>query len=142
MASKLVKFLSKTHEGKKHDKTICEEEKYELPDESVLIGDLAFQGYKPKGAEVVIPFKKPRGGELSEGEKEANKLISSFRVRVEHVISGIKRLRIVKDTIRNLRDGFSDKVLEIACGLHNLRTSFRTGLVRHTPVEILTFESL
>jgi hypothetical protein len=41
------------------------------------------------------------------------------------VIAGVKRCRIVKDTFRNLKDGFSDLVMEIACGLHNLRVHCR-----------------
>ncbi|MBL8194520.1 MAG: hypothetical protein JNM06_12070 [Blastocatellia bacterium] len=56
-----------------------------------------------------------------------NKVISSVRVKVEHVISGIKRCRIVKDTLRLTSLGCSDSVMEIACGLHNLRVLFRNS---------------
>ena len=73
------------------------------------------------------PKKKPRGRELTVEEKEQNSLISSMRIVVEHVICGVKRCRIVKDVFRNTRDKFADLVMEIACGLHNLRTSYRTG---------------
>jgi len=44
---------------------------------------------------------------------------------VEHVIAGIKRSRSVKDVLRNTKDGFSDLVMVIACGLHNLRVDHR-----------------
>jgi hypothetical protein len=44
---------------------------------------------------------------------------------VEHAISGIKRSRIVKDILRNTKDNFSDLVMLIACGLHNLRVDHR-----------------
>jgi hypothetical protein len=44
---------------------------------------------------------------------------------VEHVIAGVKRCRIVKDVLRLTTDGSSDRVMEIACGLHNLRVSCR-----------------
>jgi hypothetical protein len=47
------------------------------------------------------------------------------RVRVEHAISGVKRSRIVKDVFRNTKDDFSDLVMVIACGLHNLRVQQR-----------------
>ena len=51
-------------------------------------------------------------------------------MRVEHAISGVKRSRIVKDVLRNYKDGFSDLVMAIACGLHNLRLRYRKqGLV-------------
>jgi hypothetical protein len=44
---------------------------------------------------------------------------------VEHAISGIKRSRSVKDVLRNTKGGFSDLVMVIACGLHNLRVDHR-----------------
>ena len=54
-----------------------------------------------------------------------NRIISGFRIEFEHVIAGVKRCRIVKDTFRNTKDGFSDRVIEVACGLHNLRVACR-----------------
>jgi hypothetical protein len=42
-------------------------------------------------------------------------------VRIEHAISGVKRYRIVKGTIRLLKDGIWDAVMETCCGLHNFR---------------------
>jgi hypothetical protein len=47
---------------------------------------------------------------------------------VEHVIAGVKRCRIVKDVLRLTKEGVSDLVMEIACGLHNLRVSCRHPL--------------
>ena len=57
-----------------------------------------------------------------------NHLISSARVVVENVIAGVKRCRIVKEVLRLTTDGISDLVMEIACGLHNLRVSCRRPL--------------
>ena len=54
-----------------------------------------------------------------------NHLISSARVIVANVIAGVKRCRIVKDVFRLTTEGISDLVMEIACGLHNLRVSCR-----------------
>ena len=48
-----------------------------------------------------------------------------MRIVVEHVFSDVKRCRIVKDVYRNLKAGFDDLVMEIACGLHNFRQEFR-----------------
>ena len=58
-------------------------------------------------------------------EKERNRKISKIRVKVEHAISGVKRSRIVKDVLRNTKDGFSDLVMVLACCLHNLRVDRR-----------------
>ena len=57
-----------------------------------------------------------------------NQIFASARVIVENVIAGVKRCRIVKDVLRLTTDGISDRVMEIACGLHNLRVSCRHPL--------------
>ena len=62
---------------------------------------------------------------MTEKEKTNNRKISMVRVRVEHAIAGIKRSRCVKDVLRNTKEGFSDLVMVIACGLHNLRVDQR-----------------
>ena len=59
------------------------------------------------------------------GDRFLNHLISSARVVVENVIAGVKRCRIIKDVLRLTREGLSDLVMEIACGLHNLRVNCR-----------------
>jgi hypothetical protein len=82
------------------------------------------------------PKKKPKNIELSEIEKFINKTFSSTRIVVEHVFAGVKRCRIVKDVYRNLREGYEDLVMEIACGLHNFRQEFRH------PVETINLLSL
>ena len=62
------------------------------------------------------------------GERLLNRIFSSARVVVEHAIAGVKRCRIVKDVLRLTKAGISDRVMEIACGLHNLRVSCRHPL--------------
>jgi hypothetical protein len=62
------------------------------------------------------------------GEQCLHHLISSARVVVEHVIARVKRCRIVKDVLRLTKAGIADLVMEIACGLHNLRVSCRHPL--------------
>ena len=120
-----IKGLSGTYEGKKHDKKICDEEELSLPEGSTGYLDTAYQGWKPKGVNIHMPKKKPRGGELTAEEKEANRLISIIRVIIEHIICGIKRCRIVKDIFRNTKEGYEDVAMEVACGLHNFRSYHR-----------------
>lgn len=120
-----IKYLSRTCEGKKHDKKITDEANLEFPEATDLYQDSGFQGFHPEGVNVHQPKKKPKGGELTEEEKETNSIISSIRVSVEHVIAGVKRCRIVKDVFRNTKDKYDNLVMEIACGLHNLRTEHR-----------------
>ena len=123
---RLIKYLGQTHAGKKHDKKICDEEQPTYPEGSRLLKDTGFQGYDPQGVITYQPKKKPKGKELSEDDKESNALISKVRIMVEHVIAGVKRLRIVKEVFRNTKEHFDDLVMEIACGLHNFRTVARS----------------
>ena len=59
-----------------------------------------------------------------------NRLIARVRIIVENVICEIKRCRIVKDQLRLSKENISDLVMEIACGLHNLRVTFRQARQR------------
>ena len=120
-----IKGLSGTYEGKKHDKKICDEEAARLPEGRDLYRDTGFQGHEIIGVNIHQPKKKPRGGELTGEEKEANRSISRVRVIVEHVIAGVKRCRIVKDVFRNTKAGHDDDVIELACALHNFRSYHR-----------------
>jgi len=122
-----VIFLSDTSEGKKHDKKLADEANYanQFPEESVLLQDTGFQGFEAEKATIVQPKKKPRNSEFTKNEKKHNRKISKVRVRVEHAIGGVKRFRIVKDKIRNWKNGFRDMVMETCCGLHNFRLNFR-----------------
>ena len=58
---------------------------------------------------------------------------------VENVISGVKRCRIVKDELRLTKEDISDVVMEIACGLHNLRVTFRQPM---QTIDIIDVEEL
>ena len=53
-------------------------------------------------------------------------------MRVEHAIAGVKISRIAKDQFRNTTEGLSDTVMEIACGLHNLRRLRRARRQRNS----------
>lgn len=112
-------------EGKKHDKKIADEELIEYPAGTILQQDTGFQGYAPAGVITKQPKKKPRGGELTAAEKQMNRELSRVRVVIEHLISGAKRLRIVKEEMRLKVADVSDDVMEIACGMHNLRNLMR-----------------
>ena len=120
-----VLYLSPTVAGSMHDKALADEMELEFMAGQGLLLDLGFVGYAPKGAKVCLPFKKPRNGQLPDYEKLYNQLLASLRVSVEHVMAGVKRIRIVKDKIRLQKDRVRDSVMLIACGLHNLRVTHR-----------------
>ena len=116
-----VHYLSPTELGSVHDITIAKEYPITLPSKSVLRLDLGFIGLEISGTTIEIPFKKPRGGELTFSQKLYNKMLSSCRVVVEHANSGVKRLKIVKEKIRVHSMQIRDLVMQIACSLHNFR---------------------
>ena len=79
-------------------------------------GDLGFVGIKG----MQTPHKKPKGGALTDEQKEENRVFSSTRVRVEHSIRRIKAYRIVRDEYR------------LATGLFSMVASCVVGLVQLT----------
>ena len=125
MEERLGRSLSHTCAGRIHDKRICDAEDYTFPPGCVLLQDTGFQGYAPANVCTYQPKKKPRGQALSPEDKAETTRISRLRILVEQVISGVKRCRIVHDVFRNTKAQFEDLVMEIACGLHNFRTTLR-----------------
>ena len=122
-----ILFLSSTYPGSVHDKRLADEAGHNYPDETVLIEDLGYQGYQVDNITVLIPHKKPRGGELTQEQKDENTDLSRIRVPVEHVMAGVKRLNIVKEKIRLRIQNVRDRVMLIACGLHNFRSAARAA---------------
>ena len=126
--SRRVCYLSPTVPGKKHDKKLADESDLRFPTLATLEQDTGFQGFDREQVILLQPKKKPRGKALSIGEQFVNRCISSGRTIVENVIAGIKRCRIVKDVLRNWKSDFDDLIMELACGLHNMRVAFRSPL--------------
>lgn len=124
-AGSRVLFLSSPRPGSRHEKRIADEDAYSVPEGSTLYQDTGFEGFSLPGVCIVQPMKKPRGTALTTEQKAVNRRISRVRVRIEHVIGGVKRYRILTETIRNWKRGFRDLVMETCCGLHNFRLRFR-----------------
>ena len=124
-ADSKVVLLMPSYEGSRHDKHIADRSDSNLPRESYLYPDSGFQGFTLAGMTVIQRKKKPKGRDLTVEERAKNRKISSIRTQIEHVISGIKRYRIVKDKLRNAKIGCTDVVMETCSGLHNFRLNFR-----------------
>lgn len=116
-----VYYLSPTEGGREHDKKLADEYVLHLPAGSVLRQDLGLLGHAPAGVLVEMPHKKPPKRELTFSQQLYNQLLSPLRVVIEHAHSGIKRLRMVADTLRLRGEWQRDTVMVVACGLHNLR---------------------
>lgn len=102
-----VVYLGATSAGSVHDKKLAPESGLSFPADALVLEDAGFQGGEPPGCATLQPKKKPRGRELHPIQKTINQIISRVRVSVEHAIAGVKRCRIVADTLPQLaaRDG-------------------------------------
>ncbi len=117
----LILYVSPTIFGGMHDKKISDTY-YTIPPNFTLWQDSGYQGYQPQGVQIIQPTKKPRGKDLSQNKsKLINQAIFSFRVRLEHAIGSVKRLRIVKNECRLRKNNFVEKVFLTAAALHNFR---------------------
>ena len=116
----LILFVSESVCGKTHDKKIADT-MYAFPYPCMLYQDTGYQGYHPEGVTIIQPMKKPEGKELTGEEKEGNRLVSAFRIRVEHAIGSVKRMRIVKDECRLRANDFVNRIFIACAALHNFR---------------------
>ena len=122
--------MSKLYNGTKHDYSILKNEfppsKDWFSNQKLLI-DLGFQGFVDDYTcqDVKIPIKKKRvKNELSTEQKLYNKNLGADRVVIEHSIGGMKRYRILVNTIRlKLNTNIIDDLLVTCAGLWNYSMS-------------------
>ena len=118
---KKIIFLTPTKSARRHDKRLADKVLLfdYIPEKIALWVDTGFQGVLKQHYNTLIPKKATKGKPLTLHDKENNRIISSFRVVVEHAIAGIKRFNIVATTLRNRKVYFDDLVMELSCGLWN-----------------------
>jgi len=120
-----ILYLSPTKSGRRHDKRLGDKMGLgSLPFEVSAWVDTGFQGLQKNHPNTQIPRKRSRDKPLSEEDKENNRLISSFRVTVEHAIAGMKRLRSTTDVYRNKRANFDDTLNLLSAGIWNYHLAF------------------
>ena len=122
-----VLVLTKQKSGRRHDKRLADKEHLftSLPQEIDLNVDTGFQGVAKLHGRTYIPKKRRKGKPLTVDDKEMNKLISSYRVVVEHAIGGIKRYRCISEKLRNRKAFIDDTLMLLSTGLWNYHLSFR-----------------
>jgi DDE superfamily endonuclease len=126
-----VLYLGVTYEGKEHDKTILEADEVSFSQKIDGYVDLAYLKVKIKNMTAILPHKKPKGKELTELQKEENKDKSKIRVGVEHSISGIKRVGVLKNKLRVKHYYQHDQLMLLGCGIHNYRVKKRTKSIKN-----------
>jgi hypothetical protein len=118
---KRILVLTKTKSGRRHDKRLADKEEVftNLPPHIAVWLDTGFQGIAKQHANTLIPKKRRRSKPLTDEEKKNNKVISSFRVVVEHAISGMKRYNCMQYPYRNRKSGLDDFFALLSAGLWN-----------------------
>jgi hypothetical protein len=103
--TKRVLVLSKAREGKLHDKRFHDEDDIagSVPDEMPIEVDLGFLGLQREYDNIHLPHKKPRGGALSDRQKQENRTLSQLRVVCENAFAGVKRYNAVSMIYRRCR---------------------------------------
>src|SRR5215831_10048422 len=123
-AAKRIVLLGETQGGRVHDYPLLQASGWrpQLPAGLRLWVDRGFQGIAHAAPQLVVfqPSKKPRGGRLPQWARGLNRLVAKVRVRAEHAIAGIKRLRCLTDVYRNRRQAMEDQLRVVGCGLWNL----------------------
>ena len=70
-----ILYLSPTYPGSVRNKTLCEEDKFEFSKKVLLWIDLGFAGLKIEHVHLIMPNRKPKGGELTTEQKEYNRWV-------------------------------------------------------------------
>ena len=97
-----------------HDEKIYDAMRVVAPPDAKRTGDTAYIG-----TGLTTPVRRPRGGELTASEKEANLRVSRRRVAAEHGIGKMKVWRIASERYRNPVSKHTLVMKDVA-GLHNL----------------------
>lgn len=134
--------VSEAVPGATHDKRLSDEIRTleHLPDGCEVEADKGYQGLDKQVTLVVVrnpetveeqqvprlhvktPFKKPKGGELTEEQEEFNRLLGAVRVRVEHCIGWVKNWAIIATRFRCAHSIYT-LIMRVVCGFVNLQTA-------------------
>jgi len=116
--------------GRRNDYAILKINHPVLSEELMVFYDLGYLGVEKDFPDQtsVLPYKKKKGKELLDYQKEWNKLQAKIRIKVEHAISKIKKFRISSDTFRNRLCRY-DMISDIVCGIVNFKIRWKQEFV-------------
>lgn len=124
----MIAHLSRSVAGSVHDYKLFHRSGVDrvLPAAIALRVDKGYQGIR-RGYEhrsVQIPVRASKLHPLTPVQKRENRRLASERVAVEHTIGRIKKYRVIGQTYRHRLTDY-DSVMQVVCGLVNLRTQDR-----------------
>lgn len=100
-------------------------EDMQLEKKAILLTDLGFLGLHSEQAQIIMPVKRQKNKKITEQQEQGNRWISRVRVKVEHIIASIKIFRKVKEKFRGRLFNREDRIMAIACALHNLKVKMK-----------------
>jgi hypothetical protein len=136
-----IKAISVAVPGATHDKALSDRVQTltHLPDGCAAAADKGYQGLAAQvplvvvrdptmGTEQVvprltvqIPYKKPRGGELTAAQRAFNAALSAIRIRVEHCIGWAKNWAVLATRFRCAHELYTP-IMRTICGFVNVQT--------------------
>ena len=128
--------------GATHDKPLCDSLRTldRLPDGAEVLADKGYQGLAAQVEAVALcdvaaheeqhpprllartPHKKPRGGELTAEQRQANRALGAVRLRVAHCLGWLKHWAILATRFRCAHDRYTP-IMCVLCGLVNAQTA-------------------
>ncbi len=105
--------------GRRHDFALFKASGIQFHPETVSLQDSGYQGINKYHARSYVPRRKPRGGKLSQGEKEYNQELCRQRIGIEHVNRRLKVFKILQQRYRNRRRRFGLRCNLIAALYNN-----------------------
>ena len=117
-----IVHVSTTRPGAVHDFALYKQEP-PVPKKSRVYVDSGYQGLDKVHAQTELPYKASKNKPLDAQEKEYNRGLSSFRVRIENVFAQMKVFRILSDRYRNKRRRYNIK-FRIIAGIINMKNGF------------------
>ncbi|WP_264778068.1 transposase [Deinococcus aetherius] len=126
-----IVHLSATASRPAHDMKVLRRSRLmtRLPRHVRVWGDRGYTGLEKvyPDWETIVPTKRPKNGELSEEQRELNRLISKVRITVENVMNRIKKFRACQAFFRN-QPSRHGVIWGCVAGLVNLRWQRRLHL--------------
>lgn len=104
--------------GRVHDFRLFKTSQVRFAATIQLLGDKGYQGVAKLHANSQTPAKKPKGADLSQAQRQANRTLAQERIVVEHVNRCLKIFRILAERYRNRRRRFGLRFNLIA-GIYN-----------------------
>ncbi len=105
--------------GRRHDYDVYRSNHPLTPKQVVNVLDLGYLGVETDFPEQLsaLPYKKKRNQDLSQEEKEYNKIHSKKRIIIEHTICRLKKYRIMNNDVFRNRLRKYNKISDIVAGL-------------------------